>query len=89
ERVSQPRKEKQQTTNKEQRTKTKLRAPEVIEEEIAAIETKLASLTSQMSQPEIASNPQKFAEISALYQKAESDLEKLMEEWEMSSTAVG
>ncbi|HEX8398004.1 MAG TPA: ABC-F family ATP-binding cassette domain-containing protein [Pyrinomonadaceae bacterium] len=89
EKVSQPGKEKQQTAKKEQRIKTKLRAPEIIEEEIAAIETKLALLTSQMSQPEIASNPQKFAEISALYQKAESDLEKLMEEWEMSSTTVG
>jgi ATP-binding cassette subfamily F protein 3 len=89
ERASQPRKEKQQTAKTEQRTKTKLRAPEIIEEEIGAVETKLASLTSQMSQPEIASNPQKFAEISALYQKAESDLEKLMEEWEMSSIAVG
>ncbi|HEX8195679.1 MAG TPA: ABC-F family ATP-binding cassette domain-containing protein [Pyrinomonadaceae bacterium] len=87
--VSQPGKEKQQTAKKEQRIKTKLRPPEIIEEEIAAIETKLALLTSQMSQPEIASNPQKIAEISALYQKAESDLEKLMEEWEMSSTAVG
>lgn len=80
----QPKREKQQTTKPELRAKTKLRQPEAIEEEISVLEGKLAALTEQMSQPEIASNPQKFSEINAQYQKIESDLEKLLEEWEIS-----
>jgi ATP-binding cassette subfamily F protein 3 len=88
EKTSQPKREKQRTANDERRTKTKLRLPETIEEEISALEGKLAALTEQMSQPETASNPQKFGKINAEYQKIESDLEKLLEEWEISAASV-
>jgi ATP-binding cassette subfamily F protein 3 len=86
--VSKPKVESQKPKNDNKKPKVKLRQPEAIEEEIAATEAKIAAFTAQMSQPENASNPQKFAEISGLYQKAESDLEKLLEEWETSSTAI-
>jgi ATP-binding cassette subfamily F protein 3 len=88
ENVAKPKVESQKPKNDGKKPKVKLRQPEAIEEEIAATEAKLAAFTREMSQPETASNPQKFAEISASYQKAESDLEKLLEEWETSSTAI-
>ena len=78
----QQKKEKQPAASNEQKPKRKLRQPEIIEAEIAALEQRMSDLTAQMSQPEIAGNPQRFAEINRLYQQTESNLSGLYKEWE-------
>ena len=75
-------KETKETKNTGSKPKSKLRQPEIIEAEIGRLEQKMQELTAKMSDPQIASNPQKFGEVSAKYNQAEIDLEKLMAEWE-------
>jgi ATP-binding cassette subfamily F protein 3 len=75
----------QKPKTKDQKTKTKLRLPEIIENEIAELEQKTNEITFQMSQPEIAANLEKFSELSKIFQEIESKLQELYSEWEEST----
>jgi ATP-binding cassette, subfamily F, member 3 len=86
EKKEKPKIEEPGTKEKSQKIKSKLRASEIIEEEIAALETKIAELSAQMSQPEVAADPQRFAEINEHYQKAEIHMENLLAEWETAAS---
>ncbi len=70
-----------QTNVQNSKSKVRHRVSEVIEAEIAALEQKLSDLTARMSDPKIAANPAKFGEININFQKTESDLQKLYDEW--------
>jgi ATP-binding cassette subfamily F protein 3 len=79
---------KQQIKNNSQQTKIKHRPLEIIESEIAALERRLENLTAEMSQPEIASNAQKFGVINQKYQQTEQHLQTLYEEWTNAAEAA-
>ena len=70
------------------KSKIRHRAPEVIESEIAALENKLSDLTARMSDPKIAANPAKFDDINKNFQKTETDLQKLYDEWSSAAEVV-
>ncbi|MBC7797976.1 MAG: ABC-F family ATP-binding cassette domain-containing protein [Pyrinomonadaceae bacterium] len=80
-----PKNDNQKSKPKNNGAKLKTRPTDIIEKEIAANEAKLENLTAQMSEPKTAANPVKFKQVNDDFQKAESDLAKLYEEWEQVS----
>jgi ATP-binding cassette subfamily F protein 3 len=58
------------------------RHPQAIESEIGAAEKKLASLSEQLSQPEIARDAARLHAVNVEYQQTEERLRILYEEWE-------
>ena len=83
--------DKGQTTNdklsKNQRQRIENRIRE-IEEEIPQREEDLSKLSFQMSLPEIASNHEKFQEITDRFEKTEKQIHALYEEWERLSEEI-
>lgn len=68
-------------SSKNQQQRTEKRISE-IEKEIPQFEESAAQLTLQMSQPEIAVDPEKFADLSNRLQKIEKQVQNLYQEWE-------
>ncbi|HVF56100.1 MAG TPA: ABC-F family ATP-binding cassette domain-containing protein [Pyrinomonadaceae bacterium] len=58
------------------------RDPKTIEEDISAAEKRLAALTAEMSTPEAARSPERFAGLNEDYRKTDEKLRALYEEWE-------
>ncbi|CAN5404809.1 ABC-F family ATP-binding cassette domain-containing protein [soil metagenome] len=69
------------TLSKNQQQKIERRIRE-IEKEIPLLEDKLAQITLQMSEPNIAASHEKLKEISTQHQKIESNIQNLYQEWE-------
>jgi ATP-binding cassette subfamily F protein 3 len=67
----------------------KARSPEVIEIEIADIESRLSSLSEEMAKPEVARDISQLVRVNDAYREAEQRLAELLEEWERSATAAG
>jgi ATP-binding cassette subfamily F protein 3 len=73
---------------KRARSSSKERDPQSIEADIAEAEKSLATLSEQLSRPQIARDPAKLKEVSEQYKQADSRLKALYEEWERISTAA-
>ncbi|MDQ3043069.1 MAG: ABC-F family ATP-binding cassette domain-containing protein, partial [Acidobacteriota bacterium] len=73
-----------ESLSKNQRQKIEKRIKEV-EKEISQAEGKLASLSTQMSEPENVSSPEKYERLSKLFAETENDIQKLYAEWEKLS----
>ncbi|HEX8474788.1 MAG TPA: ABC-F family ATP-binding cassette domain-containing protein [Pyrinomonadaceae bacterium] len=58
------------------------RDPQTIEAEIAGTEKRLAEISQEMSQPEVARVPARLAALNAEYQSTDERLRTLYEEWE-------
>jgi ATP-binding cassette subfamily F protein 3 len=70
--------------NKNQSNKKKAagRGPQVIEEEIARAERRLAELADELAKPEVARDPARLARVNADYGNTEERIRVLYEEWE-------
>jgi ATP-binding cassette subfamily F protein 3 len=77
--------QKQRGGGKDSKKKGTARDPQAIEEEIATAEQRLASLAEELSKPETARDPARLARANADYQKAETRLRELYEEWERAA----
>jgi ATP-binding cassette subfamily F protein 3 len=64
---------------------TAARDPRAIEDEIAAAEQRVATLAEELAKPETARDPARLARANGDYQKAESRLRELYEEWERAA----
>ena len=73
--------------SKNQRQRIESRIKE-IEREIPATEQRMAQLSFQMSQPEIASNHEKLQEVSRKFEETEKQIQSLYEEWERLSEEI-
>ncbi|MCA1591503.1 MAG: ABC-F family ATP-binding cassette domain-containing protein [Acidobacteria bacterium] len=62
--------------------KNAARDPQVIESEIAEAEKSLASISEEMSRPEVARSPERLAAVNQEYQGVDARLRSLYEEWE-------
>ncbi|MGB8509654.1 MAG: ABC-F family ATP-binding cassette domain-containing protein [Pyrinomonadaceae bacterium] len=62
--------------------KNSARAPQIIEAEIGEAEKRLASITEEMSRPEVARAPEQFAGLNEEYKQADARLRSLYDEWE-------
>ncbi|HEX6624674.1 MAG TPA: ABC-F family ATP-binding cassette domain-containing protein [Pyrinomonadaceae bacterium] len=58
------------------------RAPQVIEDEIAEAEKRLAALADELSKPEVARDPSRLARVNGDYADTEERVRLLYEEWE-------
>ena len=54
----------------------------LIEKEVAEFENRLAELSAEMARPEVARDITKLVKLNDEYEKAQSRLSELMEEWE-------
>jgi ATP-binding cassette subfamily F protein 3 len=63
----------------------KAREPKVIEAEIAEMERRLATLSEEMSKPEVARDITKLVKVNEDYQSSEARLNELLEEWERAA----
>jgi ATP-binding cassette subfamily F protein 3 len=61
------------------------RDPQAVEDEIAAAEKRAAALAEELGRPETARDPARLARVGEDYQKAESRLRELYEEWERAA----
>lgn len=86
--VQKPKTNEPKWQNEKPKPKTKLRATEIIETEIAALEQKLNEFSEQMSQPEVAADPNKFADVNKKFQDTEAQLGRLYDEWTQASEAL-
>ncbi|HYE14281.1 MAG TPA: ABC-F family ATP-binding cassette domain-containing protein [Pyrinomonadaceae bacterium] len=59
-----------------------VRAPQLVEEEIAGAEKRLEELTAEMATPEAARDPARLARLNEEYRRADERLRELYEEWE-------
>jgi hypothetical protein len=66
----------------------KPRDPEMIEAEITELEKRVAELSEAMTKPEVARDITRLVTANDEYQKAESRLAELMDEWERSETGA-
>ena len=64
----------------------KPRNPEMIEAEITELEKRIAELSEAMTKPEVARDITRLVKVNDDYQKAESRLAELMDEWERAET---
>ena len=64
----------------------KPRSPEMIEAEITELEKRIAELSEEMTKPEVARDITRLVKVNDDYQKAESRLAELMDEWERAET---
>ena len=86
----------EQSTNNEQRTnlsknqlqKIEQRIKQIEEKELPVLEEKLTQLTAKMSLPEIASNTGKLHEVSQTFEKTQTQIQKLYDEWESLSEEI-
>jgi ATP-binding cassette subfamily F protein 3 len=74
-----PKTKDQLSKNQRQRIENRIRE---IENQIPAAEERLARLSFQMSQPEIASNHERLQEVSQNFERTETEIRNLYEEWE-------
>jgi ATP-binding cassette subfamily F protein 3 len=61
------------------------RTPQLIESEIAEVEKRLATLSEELSRPEVARDPNRVTTLNDEYQQADARLRSLYEEWEQVS----
>ena len=74
-----PKTKEQLSKNQRQRIENRIRE---IENQIPVAEERLAQLSFQMSQPEVASNHERLQEVSAQFQQTERKIQTLYEEWD-------
>ena len=67
---------------KGEKKKAQGRAPQVIEDEIAEAEKRLAALADELSKPEVARDPTRLARVNEDYANTEERVRLLYEEWE-------
>ena len=67
----------------------KARSPEIIEAEIAEVESLLRALSEEMAKPEVARDISQLVKVNDDYQETESRLADLLEEWERAATTAG
>ena len=60
----------------------KPRTPEIVEAEISELEKRIADLSQEMAQPEVARDITKLVKVNDDYQQAEARLGELLDEWE-------
>jgi ATP-binding cassette subfamily F protein 3 len=84
------RKKGKPTTVSESRVKVikKARSPEVIEAEIAEVESRMSTLSEEMAKPEVARDITQLVRVNDEYRDSEQRLAGLLDEWERSATAV-
>jgi protein subunit release factor A len=58
----------------------------MIEAEITELEKRIAELTEALTKPEVARDITRLVKVNDDYQKAESRLAELMDEWERAET---
>ncbi|HEV7905696.1 MAG TPA: ABC-F family ATP-binding cassette domain-containing protein [Pyrinomonadaceae bacterium] len=58
------------------------RTPQLIESEIAEVEKRLATLSEELSRPDVARDPTRAKTLNAEYQQTDARLRSLYEEWE-------
>ncbi len=77
------------SVNKGAKSKSGGRNPQTIETDIEEMEKRLATLSIEMSKPDVASDPQRLIQLTSDYQQADISLRALYGEWErvMSETA--
>jgi ATP-binding cassette subfamily F protein 3 len=63
------------------------RTPQLIESEIAEVEKRLATLSDELSSPDVARDPSRAKTLNDEYQQADARLRSLYEEWERISAA--
>jgi ATP-binding cassette subfamily F protein 3 len=66
----------------------KPRSPQVIEAEIAELEKRIAELSTNMSEPEVARDITRLVAVNDEYQQAETRLAELMDEWERAEATA-
>jgi ATP-binding cassette subfamily F protein 3 len=67
---------------KDRKKKEAVRDPQVVEAEISETETRLVTLSEEMSQPEVARDPDRLLALNEDYQQTEERLCNLYNEWE-------
>ncbi|HKR60078.1 MAG TPA: ATP-binding cassette domain-containing protein [Pyrinomonadaceae bacterium] len=67
----------------------KPRNPELIEAEIAEVESRLNSLSEEMAKPDVARDISQLVKVNDDYQASEQRLAELLEEWGRSATTAG
>ena len=72
--------------NKRVKVIKKPRSPGTIETEITELEKQIAELSEAMTKPEVARDITRLVKVNYDYQKAESRLAELMDEWERAET---
>ena len=65
--------------------KTDARTPELVESDIARAEQRLNEISQQMGTPEVARDPDKLIALNDEYQRTETSLRDLYEEWDRVS----
>jgi ATP-binding cassette subfamily F protein 3 len=66
----------------------KPREPEAIEVEISELEKRIAELSAEMAQPEVARDITKLVKVNDDYQQAEARLTELLDAWEQAETTA-
>jgi ATP-binding cassette subfamily F protein 3 len=66
----------------------KPRTPEIIEAEISKVEKRIANLTEQMAQPEIARDISRLVKVTDDYNEADTRLNELLDEWERAEATA-
>jgi ATP-binding cassette subfamily F protein 3 len=66
----------------------KPRSPEIIEAEIAQLERRIADLSKQMSEPEVARDITLLVAVNDEYQQAETRMAELLVEWERAESTA-
>ena len=74
-----------QRGGKDSKKKGGARDPQAVEDEIAAAEQRVAALADELASSETARDPARLARLNDDYQKAESRLRELYEEWERAA----
>jgi ATP-binding cassette subfamily F protein 3 len=64
----------------------KPRSAEIVEAEISDLEARLATLSEEMTRPDVARDITRLVKVNDEYQKAEARLAELMDEWERAET---
>lgn len=66
----------------------KAREPQIIETEITELEKQIAELSAQMSKPEVARDITRLVRVNNEYEKAETQLADLLDEWARAEEAT-
>ena len=77
-----------QSNNKGSKPKHAPRTPELIETEIAETEQRLATLSEELSRPEVARDGARVQTLNDEYQKTDANLRALYDEWERVAEAA-
>ena len=57
-----------------------------IELELPKLEDELAKLTAELSEPEVIADYERLQKVTEAFRQKENDIQKLLEEWESSSS---